>query len=742
MFGVEGVFGVEGARGEVKTVVQDKQAVPLSRRQLLRLASVGTIGVVGGLLAACSAPAPAAPTAPASSNTTNAPAATPTQAVSAAARPTAAQAAAKPGRQLIGQLEGPSVVVDAAQIPKTFHEAPMLADLVQQGKLPPVDQRLPQEPLVIKPVHEIGRYGGTWRRGFTGPGDRWNANRTVSGPDSLLFWDFTGETAGPNVAKGFEFQDGGRTFILHLRKGMRWSDGQPFTADDFVFWYEDIYKNEDLMPTPNILLSINGKPGKLEKADDVTVRYVFSDPYFLISDLMAGSTQISGHAFAGNELMGSFAPAHYLKQFHPKYVSGGRAAVEQMAKDAQYDNWQLYFKFLNDYAKNVKLPTITPWVVTSPSTQQQWTFERNPYYYAVDTDGNQLPYLDKVQLTLAENLEVLNLRAIAGEFDHQERHVDLSKLPVYLENQTKGNYKVYLDPGDYAGDCIIKFNMSYEDDAELNKWFNTADFRRALSLGIDRDQLNEAFWLGLGTPTSMAPADNNKYNPGPEYRRMWATYDPKKANEMLDTLGLTAKDDQGFRMRSDGVARLRLEITTLGGQFVQFTNIMEMVRQQWTKVGIDLIVQERERSLAEKMAGANQTQLYAWLADGSEHPFTFPDHVFPYNANTEAAGVLFAKWFQSGGKQGKEPPPKIKAVMDKFRQGFGAPEEQRIQLGKEMWKTVVEETHVIATVGLSPAAQGTRIVKNTMGNIPTRMYNSPDGKTPGISRTPTYYFKA
>src|SRR5712691_957929 len=241
-----------------------------------------------------------------------------------------------------------------------------------------------------------------------------------------------------------------------------------------------------------------------------------------------------------------------------------------------------------------------------------------------------------------------------------------------------------MGPDDYAAEGSIKCNMSYEDDAELNKWFNTADFRRALSLGIERDQLNETFWLGLGTPTSMAPADSNKYNPGPEYRTMWATYEPKKANEMLDKIGLDKKDAQGFRLRQDGAGRLRLEVTTLGGQFVQFTQIMEVIRQQWTKIGIDLTFQERERSLAGKMAGANQTQLYAWLADGSEHLFTFPDHVFPYNAVQDAAGVLFAKWFQSGGAQGKEPPPKIKEVMDKFKQGFSAPEDERIKLGKEM----------------------------------------------------------
>ncbi|MBV9358689.1 MAG: ABC transporter substrate-binding protein, partial [Chloroflexi bacterium] len=303
--------------------------------------------------------------------------------------------------------------------------------------------------------------------------------------------------------------------------------------------------------------------------------------------------------------------------------------------------------------------------------------------------------------------------------------------------------KVYLDPGDYAGDCIIKFNMAYEDDAELNKWFNTADFRRALSIGIDRDQLNEAFWLGLGTPTSMAPADHNKYFPGSEYRTLWATYDPTRANAMLDQIGLDKKDADGIRLRQDGTGRLRVEMTTEGGQFLQFTNIMEMVRQQWTRIGVEMIVQERERSLAEKMTFANQTQLFAWLADGSEHPFTFPDHIFPYNVTVgDAAGTPFAQWFQSGGTQGKEPPAKIKEIMETFRKAFGVPEEQRIPLGQAIWKIVIEECHVIATVGLSPAAQGTRIVKNTMGNIPARMYNSPDGKTPGISRTPTYYFKS
>ena len=191
----------------------------------------------------------------------------------------------------------------------------------------------------------------------------------------------------------------------------------------------------------------------------------------------------------------------------------------------------------------------------------------------MDTAGNQLPYIDKVVLTLAENLEVINLRAIAGEYDFQARHLDLGKLPVFIENQQKGGYKLHLDPGDYGGDMIIKFNLSYEADPEIAKWMNTADFRRALALGIDRDQINETFWLGTGTPSSVVPVDSNKYNPGPEYRKLWATLDVKKANEMLDKIGLAKKDAEGYRLRTDGKGRLRIEIMTLGGQFLQFTQI-------------------------------------------------------------------------------------------------------------------------------------------------------------------------
>src|SRR2546428_791503 len=546
--------------------------------------------------------------------------------------------AANTGKSLIGKLEGPEVVTAPAKFPKTFKEAPQLAELERGASPPPVAERIGQDPLVIKPLHEIGRYGGTWRGGFTGPADFWNGFRCCSGPDHLMFWDYTGDKAMPNLARGLEMQDGGRTWLLHLRRGMKWSDGKPFTADDFVFWFEDVYRNKDLVPTPSAAMAINGKQGVIEKVDTHTVRFKFPEPYYMLPDVLAGSTDLGGQWSAYRGLRG-FAPAHYLKQFHPKYVSQGE--LDKKVKDEKFDSWVRMFLFKNDWALNPELPVLSAWKTVTPINTPTWTLERNPYSVFVDTAGNQLPYIDRVVLTLAENLEVLNLRAVAGEYDFQQRHIDLGKLPVFIENQARGGYKVYLDPGDYGGDMIIKFNLNYDADPEIAKWFNTADLRRALALGIDRDQINETFWLGTGTPSSVVPADNNKYNPGPQYRKMWATLDVKKANEMLDKIGLSKKDAQGYRLRSDG----------------------------------------------------------------------------------------------------KEPEPRMRELMEKWKKAFGVPEKERIQLGKEVWKIAAEEVYIIGVIGMGPASMGVRVVKTNMGNIPSRQYNSPDGKTPGISRPMTFYWK-
>jgi peptide/nickel transport system substrate-binding protein len=283
--------------------------------------------------------------------------------------------------------------------------------------------------------------------------------------------------------------------------------------------------------------------------------------------------------------------------------------------------------------------------------------------------------------------------------------------------------------------------MSYEKDPEIAKWIDNVDFRRALSLGVERDQLNEAFWLGLGTPGSGVPAEANPYNPGPEYRTLWHVYDPQKANELLDKIGLSQKDGEGFRLRSDGGGRLRIEVLTLGGQRMPYTQISEMIRQQWKRIGIDLAVSEVERSLALTRMAGNDFQMLAWANDTTEVLFG-SIHVLPVTGGSFTRSPLHGLWFATNGARGKEPPPRVKEAMEMWRKAFGVPEEEQIRLGKEIWKMSVEDVWHIGIAGLSPADMGTRVVKTNMGNVPARQYNSNIVRTPGGSRPETFFWKS
>ena len=207
----------------------------------------------------------------------------------------AAAQGTKLGANLIGKLEGAEVVTDPALIPKTFKEAPQLAELVKAGKLPPVQERIGQDPLVVKPLREIGKYGGTWRRGFTGPFDTSNGHR-VAQNDKLLYWDYTGTKLVPNIARAWEVSPDGKITTLQLRRGMKWSDGHPFTADDFVFWFQDVYNNKDLVPTPLSVMTIGGKPIAIEKIDATTIRFVSPEPYYALPTVLASVWGIGHHA--------------------------------------------------------------------------------------------------------------------------------------------------------------------------------------------------------------------------------------------------------------------------------------------------------------------------------------------------------------------------------------------------------------------------------------------------------------
>jgi peptide/nickel transport system substrate-binding protein len=396
-----------------------------------------------------------------------------------------------------------------------------------------------------------------------------------------------------------------------------------------------------------------------------------------------------------------------------------------------------------DWTLNTELPIVTPWVTTTPINKPVWVLERNPYYWAVDTDGQQLPYIDKIVMTLAENLEVLNVRAAAGEMDVQERHVDMAKVPVFLENQQRAGYTLRLDPALNGADTALHLNQSYEADPEIAKWLKNRDFRRALSLGIDRDQLNETYWLGVGTPGSGVPDDASPYNPGPDWRAKWSTLDVKQANELLDKIGLDKKDAEGFRLRTDKPERLRLEMTTIAAAFIPFAQHAEMIAQQWKKIGIQGDVKEQERTLAVNRSVANETQIFLWSNGGTELLYLYPQLALPVNPTGAYMGQLWALWYASNGAQGKKPDdPQMLKALELFSSAGGLKDAERISTAQEIWKILVEEQWSIATVGLSPAFLGVRLASNKMGNIPARQANAQHCRTPGSSHPATFFFKA
>ncbi len=644
------------------------------------------------------------------------------------------------GSSLIGEIEGPQIVTDEASFPTSLAEAPMLAEMVAAGTLPAEADRLPiaSDLLVIAPVHEIGKYGGTWRRGFTGPADGQNGHR-VAGGDRLLFWKSDGfPEMVPNVAKSWEVSEDGTEITVHLREGMKWSDGSPHTTADYMFWFEHMYKNADLVPVRSPFFNID-EGANMEAVDEYTLKFSFPFANSLFLEVLGSSVNVfGGHAIFGASGMGGVAPAAYMQQFHPDFVD--QADLDAMVAKEGFDNWVNLFKDKNTWQRNPDLPVITPWKTEVPITTDNWVLVRNPYYFGVDTAGNQLPYIDRISMTLAENLEVLNLRAIAGEYDYQARHISLANLPVLLENAEAGDYTVRLDPAQHGADGALMINQSYRGDDEIAKWLQNADFRRALSMGIDRDSINEVIFLGIGKPGSAVVAESSPFSPGPEYRQLWSTLDVAKSNEMLDAIGLTEKDADGYRLRTDNGERLIIEVNPVPA-FIQFTAIAEMIKEDWQQIGIFLNVVEQERGLVEQRRASNELQTFFWQNDGTDELYLYPYHALPV-ADNSGTGPGYGAWYSSGGTAGVAPDPdgSVAKVLDMFSTGLKATPEERITIGQEIWKIITDEVWTIGTVGQSGAFMGVRVVKNNMGNIPSRQFNIQAGQTPNISRPSTFYF--
>ncbi len=680
--------------------------------------------ILVAILAACSSPPPPAEEAPAA----DAPA------VAEASGATAESGDAAPADEYRAQREqctweNPCWPHIVDTVPAAFSEAPMLAEKVAAGELPPVEERLPAEPLVIEPAEMIGQYSDVWRRAFTGPGDRQNIERMNN--DYAIFWDASATERVPRLLKAWEANEDSTVWTHYLREGTKWSDGEPLTADDYLFWYEQILTNELLVSSLPWYMNWGGEPAVLEKVDDYTFTITFAEPFPTWPETLSTST-VAGHFQNGRVGLGMVAPAHYLEQFHADFV--GEDVANQLASDAGFEGWHLYFLAQNDAHMNLDLPVLTQWKPVTTIASDEYILERNPYFWAVDTAGNQLPYFDRISLELVEELEVLNLRAIAGNYTMQGRHIDLTKLPVLRTNEVEGNYTVEFWTSRTRHQAKIAFNQDWNEDPAIAELLQSRDFRKALSLAIERSEINETFFLGVGREASFCPQDTPPFFTSDRWDEEFGRFDLEEANALLDGLGLTERDSEGFRLLPGG-ERLVLRIDAVSGAFLDYPAVAERVGQMWAEgVGVQLQVNPVERSLWQERMEANQPMMNMF-ATGDWNP-----EVAPRLLPTERWAPLAATWAATPNPDPADydGPEWIKEmVLKHWEASQELDPERRRQLYIEGTEIMCDNHARLGMVVDVPDL--TVVVKNNFRNMPKPFERNVYAQTPSHGYPETWF---
>lgn len=631
-----------------------------TKLKLGRIPMVMLLLLLAAVMAACggapAAPAPAAPDAP------------------AAAAP-AAEAPAAP----------------AADVDLSQKEAPMLAEQVAAGTLPPLEERLPRTPLVVEPHEAPGKYGGIWKIAVMNPRAAYMNPRTVS--ESLAMWDRTGSHPVPNVAEHWEISDDGTTYTFYLREGMKWSDGVPFTSEEVIFWYEDIILNTEYSPAVPDWLRIQGETPTVTAPDDYTVVFQFPHPYTLFLENLA---------FRG---IGMFDfPKHYMTQFHPNYNSEEELAAK--LQEIGYESWPVAVLDLA-YPTNPDLPRLSAWVDITRNPETSAVYVRNPYYWKVDTEGRQLPYMDGMEVVIYQDREVMLLSAMNGEINWESQIISAPDYPILSQNEERGGYTVHR----YARPVpmVVFFNLDSTDPV-YGPIVKDRRFRIALSIGVDREDINQSAFLGLGEVTQALPPPADPYSL-PELRTVYTEYDPDEANRLLDEMGLDQRDSEGFRLTPTG-ERVSLTMPTLGGQGVA-DRAYEILAEYWRELGLEVAVNfmPSQNWVAFVRAGEHTVAGYLsatiqWVVD----PLWFVP-----TTDTAYFAPLSGLYYGTGGQQGVEPEGKLLELQQLFdAMKVATDPAEQVRLGNEIVRIHAEELFRVGYLeGFQPV-----IASSNFRNVP------------------------
>jgi peptide/nickel transport system substrate-binding protein len=640
---------------------------PISRRTFLQ---VGAAASTAALLAACGQAAPAADTP---------------------AAPGAAPAAA-PAQPAVTGSGG-------------YQEAPMLSERVRAGSLPPVDQRLPKNPVVVSPLENIGTYGGTWRTGSIERNGN-DLHRNI-GYEQLMRYSPNYDAVIPNIAESVEASDDGTEYIFHLREDLKWSDGSPFTADDVVFWYEDVLMNQEVTPTPpSIRFTVS-------KVDDYTVSWVFERPngLFLKDVARVNNERACGH------------PKAYLMQFHARYNTEN---LDELVAENEQNTWVDLFHFMREPHNNPDIPTMWPWKLQSGfgTGLSSVSAERNPYYFKVDTANNQLPYIDRYALELATDNEVLVLKALNGELDWQEQWINAPRnKSVFFDNQDRGYHLFDLTPTT-VNSMNILLNL---------------DFRIGLSHAINRQEIIDVVYLSQGIPAQTAPRPESKY-----YHERLATqyldYDPAKANEYLDK-AYPEKDSEGFRLGPDG-KRISLIFEIDAGRTTYIDNL-ELIKKTWAAVGVEMNVRTMDRALWEERVRGTSFDYHAschiFGGGAGDAVILDPRYWFPQNTGNSFWAKAWAHWYVNpDGPLAEEPPAEVQRQMALYKEIRATSDDARQQ---ELLREILDiQADLFPSIGIAYDGNFYGISVDKLKNTPAVIPSSWDYPTPAPANPNTFYF--
>lgn len=574
-----------------------------------------------------------------------------------------------------------------------FSEAPELREKVAAGELPPLEQRLPDEPLVLSPAVSIGEYGGTLN----------------SSAVSDILWEFPltygsdWESIEPNIFKSWEVQDDGRVWTFHIRKGLKWSDGAPFNADDFMFWYNDVALNEELWPRPPATLVLDEEVGKWEKIDDYTIKMSWSQPYGLLLNNLCRWRRPP------------YEPKHYLKQYHPAYTSADK--IQEAVEKEGYGNWVELFQKKASW-DTLGTPTLCMFIKAAEPKVGVALWERNPYYWKIDTEGNQLPYINELHQMMEESPETRLLGAIAGNID-----IVMGELLGYQANmallkkeEQRGGYEIVTANWSITnGFGSLLFNLSHEDPV-LRKIFNEKRFRVALSVAMDREEINDILFNGTYRISQWAPPTGPPfYGELPQFQA-YTQYDPDFANYLLDSVGLDKWNLEGtVRLRPDGKP-LQVILAPSTWQSIM-PNAAEMVAKYWEDVGVAVTVKPETIGLSwqRHAAGTYEIRMVATETFGAS-PLVWWANWFPQNKYLYLNSG-WGLWFETEGKEGDEPPAAVMRLAELARrQAVMLSSEERIQVEKEAQMIQTENLWVISML-VEPNDAYYHLITNRLKNV-------------------------